>query len=80
MNAEEIKVIILTILKTIAPDATPEALQPDTNIQETLDLDSYDFLNLMIGISEKCGVEIPEGAYGELGSLEKISRYVLERM
>jgi len=79
MTKEDIQRTILELIKTIAPETAQTALLPDANIQETLDMDSYDFLNLMIGISEKCGVEISEGAYGELGSLEKITAYVLER-
>ncbi len=79
MTEEEIKTAILTILATIAPDADLKILMPGTPIQTTLDMDSYDMLNLMIGISKQFGVDIPEETYGRLGSLDTIIQYIQEQ-
>jgi acyl carrier protein len=72
----QIKQTILNILSTIAPEADLENLKADEDIRAKLGIDSYDFLNLMIGINETLGVEIPEADYGKLITLTDMIRYV----
>lgn len=50
-------------LAGIAPEADLDALAPDDELQEALDLDSMDFLNFLIALSRDTGVEIPEVDY-----------------
>jgi len=38
-------------------------------MREALDIDSFDFLNFLIGLHEELGVEIPETDYGQLTML-----------
>jgi acyl carrier protein len=47
-------------LATIAPEADLDSVEPDEDLAEALDLDSMDFLNFLIGVSQATGVEIPE--------------------
>jgi hypothetical protein len=35
-------------------------LPPDTNLREELDIDSMDFLNVVVALREELGVEIPK--------------------
>lgn len=79
MTEDDIKKIIFTELSTIAPEADPAALSPTVNIRETLDIDSYDFLNFLIGLHEKLGVEIPEADYGKLNTLKEMVAYLSAR-
>lgn len=72
----QIKQTILNILSKIAPEADLGNLQADEDIRAKFDIDSYDFLNLMIGINEAFGVEIPEADYGKLVTLTDIIRYI----
>lgn len=72
----QIKQTILNILSKIAPEADLENLQADEDIRAKFDIDSYDFLNLMIGLNESFGVEIPEADYGKLVTLTDIIRYI----
>ena len=69
MNREEMITLIKKILQTIAPEQNLNALSVDANLQQTLEIDSYDFLNLMIRISKEFGTDIPEETYGRLGTL-----------
>ena len=48
------------VLAGIAPDADLATVGPDQDLRETLDLDSMDFLNFVIGLSARLGVAIPE--------------------
>jgi len=67
-------------LKKIAPEANPEDLVPDENLREALDIDSFDFLNLLIGLHESLGVEIPEADYSKLTTLNGLVSYLSHRV
>lgn len=66
-------------LAGIAPEADFDALAPDSNLQEELDLDSMDFLNFLIALSELTGVHVPESDYGQVRTLGGCIGYVAER-
>ena len=80
MTEEEIKRAIFDGLRKIAPETEPETLAPDANVRKTLDIDSYDFLNFLIGLSDKLGVEVPEEDYGKIRSLKEMLGYFSERL
>jgi len=67
-------------LKKIAPEANPAEVAPDENLREALDIDSFDFLNLLIGLHEALGVEIPEADYGKLTTLNSLMSYLSQRV
>ena len=79
MTAADIKATILDGLARIAPESDPAELSPDDQIRRTLDIDSYDFLNFLIGLHEKLGVEIPEADYGKLKTLNEMVAYLSTR-
>jgi acyl carrier protein len=76
MNEEEIKEIVFQLLKKIAPDTEPSALQPDENIRETLNIDSFDSLQFIVALNEKTGIEIPEEDYGKIATLQALTAYI----
>lgn len=79
MNEEEIKNTIFQLLKQIAPDTEPSALQPDENIRETLNIDSFDSLQFIVALNEKLGIEIPEQDYGKIATLKSLVSYILDK-
>lgn len=79
MSENAIRKTILSQLGKIAPEADFSRLQPNENLRETLDIDSFDFLNFLIGLHEKLGVEIPESDYGRLTTLDEIEGYLSAR-
>ena len=76
MNEEEIKEIVFQLLKKIAPDTEPSELQPDENIRETLNIDSFDSLQFIVALNEKTGIEIPEEDYGKIATLQALTAYI----
>lgn len=80
MNEAEIKEIVFDALRRVAPESDPAALDPRKNIREELDIDSYDFLQFLIAISEKTGVEIPEADYAKVFTLEGLLSYLSARI
>jgi acyl carrier protein len=80
MTEAQLKATICKVLGQIAPEADLSTLGPDDNVRETLDIDSFDHLNFLIGLNEALGVEIPEGDYGQLTTLADIVRYLTARV
>lgn len=78
MNTHETqtKETLINLLKNIAPDADLQTLGDDEDMRQTLGIDSFDFLNFMIGINESFGIEIPETDYGKLITLIDVVRYI----
>ena len=79
MTETELKEIIFQGIRQIAPESDPATLLPDENIREALDIDSYDFLQFVIAISEQTGVEIPEGDYQKVLTLAGLVGYLSAR-
>jgi acyl carrier protein len=79
MNRDQTITAIKEILQTIAPEQNLTELPLDANLQQTLEIDSYDFLNLMIRISKRFEIDIPEETYEKLGTLEGIVGYLDEQ-
>jgi len=80
MTEEEIRETIAATLARIAPEADLDEIDPGQNMREELDIDSYDFLNFLIGLNEKLGVEVPEEDYEKLISLNDLLRYLKARV
>lgn len=80
MNENEIRNAVFAALRKIAPEANLDSLGPGENLRESLDIDSFDFLNFLIGLHTQLGVEIPEADYGKLTTLAELSSYLSKRL
>jgi acyl carrier protein len=80
MTDNEIKALVLRVLGDIAPEAELEQIDPTIELREQFDLDSMDILNLMIGIHEATGVDIPEADYPQMASLNGSVSYLRSRI
>lgn len=77
---DRIKTAIADVLRKIAPEADVHSLSPDDDLRQALDIDSFDFLNFLVGIHDKLGVDIPERDYGTLRTMSSIIAYLSARM
>ncbi len=75
-SESEIRTIVLELLSQVAPESDPSAIDPDASIQEQLDIDSIDFLNLIMSVHERTGIDIPERDYTKVGTLNDCVRYL----
>lgn len=80
MKPEKIRAALYEELGNLAPEADASAIDPEANLREALDLDSMDFLNLMIALHERLGIAIPEADYAELRTLNKAIGYLSEKL
>ncbi|MDX1984676.1 MAG: acyl carrier protein [Bryobacteraceae bacterium] len=79
MNTLEMKQIVAEAMAQIAPEADLNSVPGGANLRETLDIDSFDFLNLLIELGKRLKIEIPEADYGRLGTLDSLAVYLAER-
>jgi len=76
---EAIRATILDTLCSIAPEIDPAAIAPDKPLRDQIDLDSMDFLNVIIRLHEILGVDIPESDYAQLATLDGAVDYLSRR-
>jgi acyl carrier protein len=80
MTESEIRQAILDSIHEIAPEAEFESLDPGAELRDELDLDSMDFLNILVAIARRTGVEVPEEDYARLDTLERMVEYLRNRI
>ena len=80
MKEAEIKDTIFCLLRKAAPEADLNSLSPDEPLRKALDIDSFDFLNIIISLNETLGVEVPESDYSKLNTLSGMLSYLSERV
>lgn len=81
MNADDdLETTIRRVVGRFAPEADLDALDPDVPLQEALELDSMDFLNVMIAVHDETGVDVPEADYDQVGTLSGLVAYVSARV
>ncbi len=76
MTRNEIKDLILEIIKDIDEDAEFDGLDPDQPLRDQLDLDSMDFLDIVMELRKRHGLQIPEDEYPELATLSSCVNYL----
>ena len=79
MNPEQARETVFTVLRQITPEADFQELEPDVEFREQLDIDSMDFLNFLVAVHQRTGVEIPEADYGKLATLDQLVAYLARK-
>ncbi|MEN9417543.1 MAG: hypothetical protein RI988_1163 [Pseudomonadota bacterium] len=66
----------MRVLAGIAPEADLTGLADKANLRRTLDLDSIDFQNFVIGLGKALGTDIPERDVTQLTTLAGCVAYL----
>jgi acyl carrier protein len=80
MTSGEIRQALLDALADIAPEGDYARLKPDLPLRDQLDIDSYDFLNVVVALHERIGVDVPEADYQKLATLDSAVSYLAGRL
>ena len=80
MTGEQIRNVILDILSRIAPDEDLTDLEDSVAFRDQMELDSMDFLDIVMELRKRHRIQIPEEEYGELASMESTVTYLTPRM
>ena len=76
MTRADIGQAIVKIIKDIVPDEDCADLDPDRKLRDQLDLDSMDFLDIVMELRKRYGVEVPESDYPKLATLTSCIDYL----
>ena len=76
MTEEQVKQIVIDIINEIAPDEDTSNLKSEVNLRDQMDLDSMDFLDIVMELRKQHGIEVPEEDYPKLASLESCADYL----
>ena len=80
MTPAEIREEILDILSDIAPDEDLSGLTDEKPFREQLELDSMDFLDIVMELRKRYRIQIPEEEYTQLASMASTVAYLEPRM
>jgi len=75
MNRDELRSAILDALTGIAPEIDAGALAPAKPLRDQVDLDSADWLNFLLALHARLGIDIPDVDAARLTTLEKVIDY-----
>ena len=76
MTADDIKNAVLDILADIAPDEDLGDLKDDVAFRDQLELDSMDFLDIVMELRKRYRIQVPETDYEHLISMASTVAYL----
>lgn len=76
MDSDSIRRAVIDSVLEIAPEADFARVNPGHSLREQLELDSFDFLNLLVALQERVGVAVPESDYRLVDSLDGMVAYL----
>ena len=80
MTGAEIRKAVVDILSDIAPDEDLTDVKEGVPFRDQLELDSMDFLDIVMELRKRYRVQIPEEDYPELVSMQSTVKYLEPRM
>jgi acyl carrier protein len=80
MTREEIGQTIIDIIRDILPDEDFSKVKPAEKLRDQLGLDSMDFLDIVMELRKRYGVEVPETDYPKLATLNSCVDYLEPKM
>jgi acyl carrier protein len=76
MTREAIAQAVIDIITDVVPDEDCSNLDPAVALRDQLELDSMDFLDIVMELRKQYGVEVPEADYPQLATLNSCVDYL----
>ncbi len=76
MTSEDIREVIIAIIKDIDEEADFDGLDADKPLRDQLELDSMDFLDIVMELRKRYKLQIPEQDYPQLATLNSCVAYL----
>ncbi len=80
MKQQDIRGGVIAAIKAIAPEVEEGDLVGGQALRSQVDLDSMDWLNVLVGLHQRFGVDIPEADYAGLDTLDAIEAYLAHKL
>lgn len=78
LNAAELREIVIDCILSVAPEAGIERLRPGRPWREQLEIDSFDFQNVLAALEVRTGITVPERDYVKLDTFEAMLAYLTQ--
>lgn len=66
-------------MSALAPEADLDKLDPAVDFRRALDIDSFAFLQFVVGLHDRLGIDVPESDYARVRSLDGCHAYLEAR-
>lgn len=76
MKAQQVRADVLNIIADVAMDADVDNIKDDISLREQLDLDSMDFLDIVMELKKRHKIEVPQEDYKKLATLASCVEYL----
>jgi acyl carrier protein len=80
VNEQDIHRGVIAAIRVVAPEIQDDELVAGRPLRDQVDLDSMDWLNVIVGWHQRFGVDIPEADYARLTTLDAIVAYLADKM
>jgi acyl carrier protein len=80
MTTDEIKAAVVAAVASVAPEIEAASIHAGVSFRDELDLDSMDFLNFVLALHARLGVEIPEVDYPRLYTFDGAVAYLASKV
>ncbi len=80
MTRDEIGKAVIEIIQDILPDEDFSGLKPEVRLRDQIGLDSMDFLDIVMELRKRYGVEVPEADYPQLATLNSCMDYLAPKL
>jgi acyl carrier protein len=76
LTNEEVRTKVLDIIADIALDDDVTGIKDEVALREQLDLDSMDFLDIVMELKKRHKIEVPQEDYSRLASMQSCVEYL----
>jgi len=80
MSKEEVRAVVLEIISIVAPDEDLSCIRDDVRLRDQLDMDSMDFLDIVMELRKRYKIEVPKEDYPELATLNGCVQYLSPKL
>lgn len=80
MGDLQVKNIILGIISTVAPDADLSNIKGEVRLRDQFDMDSMDFLDIVMELRKRYKIEVPKEEYTQLATLDGCIEYLRPKL
>jgi acyl carrier protein len=80
MTEQQAKDIVLKIIAVVAPDADLSDIRSDVRLRDQLEMDSMDFLDIVMELRKRYKLEVPKEDYPQLATLDSCAAYLAPRL
>lgn len=80
MTRDGIRAAVVGAITSVAPEIDPASLPPDVAFRQAFELDSMDFLNVVVRLHDALGVDVPEADYSRLATVNGAVEYLAGKL